>query len=505
MKFITRKHLLDRAWSASDLDAAAEFWLRLYEAAAKAQGFSARPDHVSEMRLRGFPRAEGQLLADELARRAERSDFRQPVVERVDPDTIVLTSDLTHPADAPPVGLGLPLLEGVGFDGLMVEFRVTATGQQGQLVRTLPLSFTMVLVGQVVGGVFVLQTMWRSGSEAWEDEVCWHGEWPYAGEWLAELARFRDTNEVPTALATKVCVPRVADRFGAFVVKMIDAPLNKPRLVGLAWRWLVFALVLGAIGCGIAWLASRGNWIAIALVLAATWWIFWVFSHFLRMELRLWFVGFRQFHAAYSALYREPHRLVPPAPEVATEMARNLTVRKYTADLEAAGFAVAGDLVIAPQSSGRSVLRVFRAPDGATYFSLIFGLTTAKDPAEGFYTWPAQVSFLAHTMFADGGYACSINGRANGYRRKRTGPEVRVRIFPDETDPLEFVRKHMKMATAFADADGRRALPNTDFANYVRRQNQLSEEEQQFFAGRPYTWGDHLRWYLQSPRRVYMK
>ena len=46
------------------------------------------------------------------------------------------------------------------------------------------------------------------------------------------------------------------------------------------------------------------------------------------------------------------------------------------------------------------------------------------------------------TIFADGGYAASINGRAQGYRRKRTGPEVQVRVFPDEKDPLEFVRKH---------------------------------------------------------------
>ena len=40
MKFITRRQLLNRAWSVTDLEAVAEFWLRLYETAALAQGFT---------------------------------------------------------------------------------------------------------------------------------------------------------------------------------------------------------------------------------------------------------------------------------------------------------------------------------------------------------------------------------------------------------------------------------------------------------------------------------
>src|SRR5688572_3824193 len=244
MKFVTRRQLLNRAWSATDLDAAAEFWLRLYETAAKEQGFTARPDHVTEVRLRGFPRAEGPLLRDELARRAALSDFYRPVVELHDPDTLVLSSGVTHPADSPPVGLGLPLFEGIGFDGLMVEFRVSATGGQNQLVGRSRVSFTLVLVGQVVGGVFVLQTLWRSGSSGWEDDLCWSSEWLNAAEWLTALERFRETGEVPLKLAKTICIPRGAERFGAVVTKLINVPLDKPRLPGLLWRGLVFALVL---------------------------------------------------------------------------------------------------------------------------------------------------------------------------------------------------------------------------------------------------------------------
>ena len=77
-----------------------------------------------------------------------------------------------------------------------------------------------------------------------------------------------------------------------------------------------------------------------------------------------------------------------------------------------------------PLGRAVGVFRVFYAPDGVTYLTLVFSFATTPDPSEGFRTWPAAVSFLAHTFFADGGYAASVNGRSNGYRRKRTGPEV---------------------------------------------------------------------------------
>lgn len=503
MKFIIRKQLLNRSWSAADLDAAAEFWLRLYETAAKSQKFTTRPDHITEVRLRGFPRAEGPILANEFARRAAASEFCQPRVELHDPDTLVLSSSLTHPAEAPPHGLGLPLLAGLGFDGLMVEFRVTAIGGEGKLLGSERLSFTMVLVGQIIGGVFVLQAMWRSGSAGWEDDLCWFGEWSNSAAWITAFDRFRDTGEVPAKLAKTICVSRGTDRLSAAIVKLINVPLGKPRLAGLAWRWLVFALVFGGMAGTAVWLASEENWFGGLFLIIATWWILLVFWHFLRNEMRLWFTGYRAFHARYSALQHDPRRLISPPPELAAKLTHNPTVQKYTADLQAAGFIHAGDLITDPQSFGENVYRVFRAPDGVTHFSLLFAFTTASDPDKKMHMWPAQVALIAHTLFADGGYAVSINGRTNGYRRKRSGPDVLMRVFPDETDPLEFVRKHTKATSAFAETGGHRALPNGNFTDYVRRQETLMDMEQRSFAGSPYTWSDHLRWYLQTPRQVF--
>src|SRR5436189_10721 len=72
---LIRKQLLDRTWDSADLDAAAEFWLRLYEAAAKKQGFTATPSHRVEVRLRGFARPALPALQDELCRRVASSDL----------------------------------------------------------------------------------------------------------------------------------------------------------------------------------------------------------------------------------------------------------------------------------------------------------------------------------------------------------------------------------------------------------------------------------------------
>src|SRR4051812_16182079 len=92
---LLRKQLLDRTWTAADLNAVAEFWLRMYEAAARANGFTPSPHHVTEVRLRGFARSDGPKLRDELTARATSGGFRNPAVELTDPDTLSLASDTT--------------------------------------------------------------------------------------------------------------------------------------------------------------------------------------------------------------------------------------------------------------------------------------------------------------------------------------------------------------------------------------------------------------------------
>ena len=56
-------------------------------------------------------------------------------------------------------------------------------------------------------------------------------------------------------------------------------------------------------------------------------------------------------------------------------------------------------------------------------------------------------------------------------------------------------------ATAFADEKGLTPARHERFEEYVRRQEIISEEERQYHSDHPYSWRDHLRWYLQWPRK----
>jgi hypothetical protein len=68
---------------------------------------------------------------------------------------------------------------------------------------------------------------------------------------------------------------------------------------------------------------------------------------------------------------------------------------------------------------------------------------------------------------------------------------------------VDFAARHTAAARQFAERTGRTAVPHESSDRYVRRHNELQEQDKQLFADRPYTWGDHWHWYLQSPRREY--
>jgi hypothetical protein len=499
---LIRKTFPDRTWGAADLDAAAEFWLRLYEAAASAQKFSATPDHTVEVRLRGFPRHAADALRDELCRRVAVSDLPAPEVYSHDPDTLVLFSGVIDGSESPPRGLGLPLLAGDPFDGLLAEVRVGAAGTHGRVFGS-SVQTTLVLVGELRGGELLLKAVWRSGTSGWEDQLCWHGAWVDEASWLAALDEFRETEKVPARLAKKLFLTPGADRTGGRFVRLIHAPLGQPRLVGLLVRCAVFAVLIAGLVAAVWWGVETEHWLALAAVAVWGWIVLMLAWFFVRTEAKLLFAGYRQFHTGYSRLYAEAVRVVPLARAAADARLANPTARKYAADLEAAGFTSLGDTQSEPPVSGDHAFRVFLAPDGVTYLTVIFTLSTHADPDQGFRMWPAGVAFLAHTYFPDGGRVSSMHGRHIGYRKKRSGPEHLVRLFTDVDDPVELVRRHREVVLDFAKETGRAPLPHERFDQYVRRQNENQEEERRLYADAPYTWGDHLHWYLQTPRREY--
>src|SRR5262245_13394258 len=83
MQQLIRKQLHDFRWDSDDLDLAAEFWLRLFEAAAPDWGVSPEPVHALQIRLRGLPRQQADELQAELARRlGDENDGHAPTHSR---------------------------------------------------------------------------------------------------------------------------------------------------------------------------------------------------------------------------------------------------------------------------------------------------------------------------------------------------------------------------------------------------------------------------------------
>jgi hypothetical protein len=514
MKHLIRKTFLNLTWDARDLDAAAEFWLRLYEAEAENLGLSADPLHGVEIRLQGFPRHQAGKLLEELTRRlpttptagsgAPASDFPSPDISQPDPDTISASSGLLPGKKSPPIGLGLPQLAGLPFDGLLAEVRIRVEGVKPGWVRRKHVPTTLVLVGELRDGQLLLKALWRAGPSAMEDHLCWSTVWPDQDEWLAALKQFRETEMLPLHLASKLFVAQGADRGGQLAVRLIHVPLDQPRLDGLLVRVGLFCALFAGLGVAVHQLIQHHRSIWLLLLAAPAWCVLWLIAAFVQNEGRLWFRGYRLFRDRFTRLYETSLKHTALSRAEADARLDHPWARKYTAELESAGFTYAGDIQIEPDLNGDNLIRVFYAPDRTTYLNVLFCMSTSPDPVQSLRLWPAAVSFLAHTYYADGGRAASISGKASGYRKNRSGADCMLRVFPDTDDPVAFTRLHAAAAEAWAQENGRTPLRHEPFNLYLRRQDEIHQELQQVYAQTPcYTWGDHLHWYLQSPRREF--
>src|SRR4029078_1725391 len=140
-----------------------------------------------------------------------------------DPDTLNLSTGSRDGRDAPPSGLGLPLLAAPEFDGLMAEIRFPARDSRGKSTSTL------VLAGEVRAGSFILKAAWRTGLWKWDDELALFARWARESEFFAAFDEFRSTSDVPPKLGKKLFPPRGGDRVGALVYSMLGGPLGEPQ------------------------------------------------------------------------------------------------------------------------------------------------------------------------------------------------------------------------------------------------------------------------------------
>jgi hypothetical protein len=505
MKSIAREQFLDQEWDAARLDLAGWFWLELYRRAASHYGGGADPECAVEITLWGFPRSKGEALSAELDRRAVSAGVPDPVVTLRDPDTIVLTSaPVPGPPRFPP-GLGRVLLADPAPDGLAAEVRLRAVGPF-RLTRgrwsLRPVRFALVVAGQVRGGRLLVKAVWRE-TRGWEEaEAECYRETPIVGEaeWVAGLERYGRTGSVAPGLEGWLAPPAWKVSVQRWLAELTAAPLDRPRLGGLLARGagltgacLVFgatSLVLVAGWVKVPGLVGAPGLMAAVLLTIAAARLLW---KFFRHEARLLF-SYRFLREAAAAEYAWPARYAVPTAEAASRLAADPAVCKHTADLAAEGFVVLCDVATEPVATARSAYRVFRAPDGVTYLALYCTHAGA---------WPAAVRPQAQTFFPGGGRVDTVGVATYGYgyRKYPTGPACLIRVDPAPGDPLDFYEAHRAAAEAFALENGLVPERHTGAEEYNRRQEAIGDEERQHFRTHPYSWADHLRVYLQLPRR----
>jgi hypothetical protein len=517
LRNVIRPHLFDRTWDAADLDAAAEFWLRLYETAARKNDYGP-PSHAVEFRLRGFPRHEVDQVCDALEQRlgdaAASRDAEYSPFDIDQPDADTLTASFGPiPGDGTlPAGWALERLDGPPLDGLFLEVRIRA-GSATKQVRA-----TLVLIGELRGGRLALRALWRTGSTGVEDDLSWATPWDAEQDFLAALAEFRQSRETRAEFAEQVFLPRFAEQLGGLAIAMIHVPLDKPRLGGLLLRGLALLAIVVGLGYAVGRVLAELDWLGlpstIDLVIAAIKLLpggllllcfVWLSWQFVKNEWNMFVTGHWELHRRYSRLYAQPVKLRAISCSTADALLANPWTRKYQAELEKARFAHLGDLQANPSLDGEHVIRVFVAPDGITSLAILYQLTTDSNPQQALESWPAMVAFVGGTFFTDGARITSVNGRTTGYRKKRTAPDHLSRVFVDAEHPLEFIERHLAAAEKFAARTGRTPVRQESLEDYIRRQNDLQEEERQLYQDEPFTWGDAVWWYFQLPRRVYLR
>jgi hypothetical protein len=353
----------------------------------------------------------------------------------------------------------------------------------------------LVIVGEIREGRLLVKAIWRS-VEGWEEDA-YYRTTPMSGEleFVGALGQFRQNggvtrHELCAFFAPAARPAPLARAYHRVWQWAINAPFGRPRLLGLLIR---FVLIVGIVFAS-AWMGYRAvvfhakdrvGYFSITLLIGLR--LLWVF---LSTELGLLFT-YRKERRAYAKVFDDPHRYATLTSDQATAFGDDPAIRKYTADLTSEGFVLMGDVVSTSVTDLSSGFRVFRAPDGFTYLVLICARKTL---------WPAYIRLKAQTFFQGGGRADSFSGEDFGYTRHPVGHDTLRCVFPAVTDPVRFYWQHTTAVETFATEKNLIPVRHERLEDYVRRQEVISEEVCQYFHAHPYSWGDHIRWYLQWPR-----
>jgi hypothetical protein len=272
-----------------------------------------------------------------------------------------------------------------------------------------------------------------------------------------------------------------------------------PGLLGRCLGFVAAIVTLfGMVAYGAAHRGTPAEWCWAAFIpalLATT-----GFINFLLAEKRVLFTFLQHRRALSTGLRHLTFAGVPPG--AVPRFTDDPAIRKYTADLEHAGFVLHGDVAIVPLREARMVYRVFRAPDGVGYLILTCLHASGDDPDTRKRYWPAAVTWQAQTFFDGGGRVDSLNVSEFSYWNMPAARNTLIREV-QVSDPIQFFEEHVVAAELFAIKRSLNTVRHVRFEEYLQLQQDIQDDDFDYFETHPYSLRDHLRWYLQLPRREY--
>ena len=324
-----------------------------------------------------------------------------------------------------PVGLGLAVFAGEPFDGLLAEVRFRVASSRGRVFRR-PKGWRRWCSSAscAAGGS---SSRRRGGPAPPGGKTSWCG--PAAGGRTRRSGSPRSTGSASPAIVPsrwrRRCSSPATRTGSAGSSSGSSASAGPAAAAGAAAAVGGLAALLGLVGYGCVEKAGEGrwSWVVVLVVWGAV--VGFVFSIFVRAEAGLLFGLYRELRGLYARLYEGSVRLavLGPAEAGASPELANPSARKYTADLVAAGFGHAGDTRLVGDGVG-GVFRVFYAPDGSAYLTVLFQAATRPRPGGCVRDVAGEGDGGGVHVLPGRGAGSSMSGGLLGYRRKRTGPEV---------------------------------------------------------------------------------
>lgn len=502
LRSLIRWKFVDETWTANDFDALGAFWLALYDEANHLPEGDWRSEQTLEIYLFGFPRSAGPTVGSALARQLAEASI--PVeVSAFDPDTLVAKTK-PRPGDRRPFeGFGVHALTGPlfdEFDGLVFEFRYTVADAGPVAPAPGLCGATLVVVGELRNGGVAVKSVWFDPAFV-RDETIWSAGSTWEFHILEMYTRYRRRGRVNRRFANDVFNPAPAPTGLGVTLRrwwswLTSVRCEGPRVRGVLLRCGILAglaaLTVGAFALGVGFdLPVCG-----VLSLAFGCFTLTVAGCFVTAEFPYLFGNYYATRLRYNDMYRRVEQYDPVPPDAPAPWRTDPTIRKLTAEMIEAGYTYFADAISVPAERAEQVHRIFRAPDGISYLVLAFQFAS-NHGEDRLPVWPTRYCVLCQTFAENGDRFETTDFQPTLVGLRRVDPTCRVLVVPGGTSPIDTHRAHVKAAAGWLAEEGERPLRHEPADAYIDRQEEISAQQRRVYRAWPYSWDDHIRWYLQ--------